>query len=577
MTTTGRFSASAPQGEPPDILSVQSLAGVIDEIMALPDDLEDEFDEESVNNAVRLCEKLDVSFDKLSAEEKWLVLSNYKFLTNKNEFIIFLKLMFRGGIETKEVVFRTLFHKLKASEVVTHSILDTYSLFENSEIKNSVQEGFSSLINTILKGFLDLVPSKYYIDKVESEITVTLFESILKNENRIFDERWISYSEIVKNFGNLLHIIFSNEYLSLYFEWRDRYLRYWLVEILRMKDREDNNPAPKLNTIKADLYVEYMNWTKIARRLNANLRHKNSYCNNTTIKAESIMLQRLPSNIISELVFKIQNKIPKNKADKVKLPVKESFINEEELIKELADEIIKEEEKAGRKSSLLKSLVEEIKKIFSLADSNKDEQKDVEIIPRLYPQELIPTVRVNYMSYGPQFPNDYPGDYPKLITKFFSSYLKNHLLEFEVTVKEILKVYADNDSKAVVVSPHRMNLQGSQMAIDFQEKCIVFSIEEVFLLMLGVTCFCETKKEYQDHPEPFPYLKWFKPADFPTRDSIYVSGDSEPYEVTPPENFSDYKLDIQVGLIQIIDSLPDSSRSKPEIMSLLKFLNENNG
>ncbi len=570
MVEPSRFVSSADAAHM-QIFSSEKIEEVIQEMTNLRGD--QEFDSDSIDNAIRLCEKMDICFENLTQEEKVLVLHNYEIFSSTYQFTNFLKLMFHGNVQTKENVYRSLFKKLKATQDVTQCILSTESLFDTPEIAEEVQHKLKSFIITLTNNYLSLIPPSVVDGGDAKSLSVKQLQQLVSAADPLFNEREIPYSEIVRRFADLLYAIFSHELMPYYLEWKDAYLRYWLVYALREEDRFDTSPTPSLSTAKAELYVEYINWTKIAKRLNANLRHRQTFDVETTIRAEKVMLGRLPSNVLIDLIGKMRARMRKEEnVQEVDLGVEESAFDESSLYNDLVEDIIEAEEIDGSTGSWLGGLVEKIKKVFS----PKEEEPAARIayIGRTYPDNLLSTTKTNRPRFGPDFPKDYPGSIAKQYSLFFTRGRTNYYSAFEDAILEILMVYEERDFSCIENTAHELTLVGTQRSFEFEEHVLMLPIEDKNLLVLGNTYFEIDFKEYNQHPAPYGYFLWYERTEQSGMSWDFSKMGDVVFQRVPLNQIGSHKSELFPALIKVIDSLPDESHEKAPVQQLLHFLHE---
>ncbi len=553
------------------ILSPEKLEDVVQELTSLRGSSEGEFDSESIDNAIRLCEKIDICFENLDNEQKRLIIENYEFFSSSYQFTLFLKLMFHGGMETKENVFRALSRKLKATNEVIQCVLSTQTLFESYEVEENVRFRLQNFIDSLANSYMSLIPRSIR-GAGKASLSVKNLLQTLAQEDPIFDKSQVSYNEITQQFTDLLYAIFSHEDLSFYFMWKDQYLKYWLVVVLREEDRLANAATPELSTAKAELYVEYINWTKIARRLNANLRHLQTYNTETTIRAEKVLLERLPSNILLELVLKLrQQMVKEEEIPEVDLGIEDSSLDEAALYDEILDDIIEAEMKDGRKSSWLGQIVGKLKEIFK--PTAQEPEDSVDFIDRIYPEDLLTTAKTDCMRFGQVFPKDYPSSIPKQFSLFMTRSRTNFFPAFEETILEILMRYEENDFSCIENTSFQLTMSDNNRALEFEEHCLAIPIEDQYLLVLGNSYFEMSFKDYNIHPAPYAYFQWYQKVPQDRNGAGFRKVDNQTYKEIPLKQINAHKQAFQ-GLIRVIDSLPDESREKTPIQQLLHFLHE---
>ncbi|MBF0287154.1 MAG: hypothetical protein HQM14_04990 [SAR324 cluster bacterium] len=553
------------------ILSSEKLEDVVQELTSLRGATDGEFDSESIDNAIRLCEKIDICFENLDEAEKQLIIQNYEFFSSGYQFTLFLKLMFHGGMETKENIFRALAHKLRATNEVIQCVLSTKVLFESQEIEEDVRFRLQNFIDSLSNGYMSMIPRSVRGASKDS-LTVSNLLKILAKQDNFFNESKVSYSEITQQFTDLLYTIFSHEQLPFYFKWKDQYLKHWLVSVLREEDRAAKAATPELSAAKAELYVEYINWTKIARRLNANLRHLQTFNTETTIRAEKVLLERLPSNILLELVLKIRRQMTEGKElPKVDLGVAESSLDEAALYDEILDEIVEAETKDGRKSSWLGLIVGKVKEIFH--PTAKEPELEIAFIDRVYPEGLLSTVNTDCMRFGQVFPKDYPSSVPKQFSLFLTRSRTNFFPAFEETILEILMRYEENDFSCIENTPFQLTMSDNNRGLEFEEHCLAIPVEGKYLLVLGNSYFEMSFKDYNIHPAPYAYFQWYEKISKNHSGDGFRNFDSLTYKEIPLKQIGSHKAAFQ-GLIRVIDSLPDESREKRHIQQMLHFLHE---
>lgn len=565
MSDDSRFF-SVPEATEVQILSTEKLEDVIQEMTDLRGS-EDNFDSESIDNAIRLCEKMDVCFDKLSSDEKLLVLQNYDFFSSSYQFSLFLKLMFRGGLSSKEITFRALSRKLKATHDVVQCILSTKILFENQSVEEEVQHELNTFLDSLINLFSTLIPPSIR-NTAEDPKSVQWLQTVLAQNIPIFNEQEVPYSETIRLFTDLLYMVFGHEQLPIYFKWKDAYLRNWLIETLREEDRFGQSPTPVLSTAKAELYVEYINWTKIAKRLNANLRHQQTFDTETTVLAEKVLLDRLPSSILLEIVQKMRLRMKKTKdVPEVDLGVDDESLDEMALYGDMLDEIIEAEDE--QTTSWLGKMVAKIKDVFSPKEEEPEET--VEIRERQFPEGLLYTAHSEEQYFAKVFPADYPQDIPKQFSLFFTRLRINYYPAFEEAVLEILMVYENNDLSSIANTLRDLKLMDADRSFEFEEHCLLIPVGKN-LLMLGNTYFQMTFKDYNKHPAPFAYFKWFQEGTT-SQGGTSLRVDGKTYQEIPLYQIGSNK-EVFEGFIQVLDSLPDDSYEKPHIQQCLQFFHE---
>ncbi len=474
----------------------------------------EEFDSDSVDNAIRLCEKMDICFESLDGWQKLLFTENFKFFSSSYQLILFVKLMFRGGLASKEITFRSFSRKLKATSEVIRCILSTKTLFESPEIEEEVQHGFKSFIDTLASNFANLIPPSIRAT-TKNPLSVTWLQTVLSQEGPIFNESEVPYPEVVRQFTDLLYALFSNDQLTFYLKWKDQYLRHWLLEGLRKEDLSRELLVPALSTAKAELYVEYINWTKISKRLNANLRHRQTFTAETTIRAEKILLDRFPSSVLQEVVFKLKKQMAKvEKLPEVDLGVDESSLDEVSLYNDMVDDIVEEEGKREG-TSWMGNLVQKLKE--AVAPKIEEPKISLQFIERVYPQKLLPTVTSSRMPFGEEFPKNYSAEIPEQYSSFFSRSRTSFYTAFEESVLEILMVYEENDLSCIANTPHELTWSDNDQPFEFEEHSLALLVEEKNLILLGNSYFTMSFKDYNRRPDPYGYFKWFEKVESPQK------------------------------------------------------------
>jgi len=520
-----------------------------------------------VDNAIRLCEKMDICFESLDAHQKLVFTQNFKFFSSSYQLILFVKLMFRGGLESKEITFRSFSRKLKATSDVIHCILSAKTLFETPEIGEEVQHGLKAFIDTLASNFANLIPPSIRAT-TKNPLSVSWLRKILSQEEPIFNESEVPYTEVARQFTDLLYELFSNEQLILYLKWKDQYLRHWLLEGLREEDRSRQLLVPALSTAKAELYVEYINWTKISKRLNANLRHRQTFTTETTIRAEKILLDRFPSSVLQEVVFKLKQQMAKEeKLPEVDLGVDDSSLDEMAMYNEMVENIVEEEGKREG-TSWLGGLVKKLQE--AVTPKVKEPKISIQFIERVYPEKLLPTVKSSRMQFGENFPQDYSADIPEQYASFFSRTNISFYKAFEESVLEILMVYEEKDLLCIANTEHELTWSDNDQPFEFEEHSLALMVEEKNLLLLGNSYFTMSFKDYNNRPDPYGYFKWFEKVDSPQQGKEFCMVDSQCYREVPLNQAGSDKEVFQ-GLTRVIDTLPDESREKKSLQQLLNF------
>ena len=164
----------------------------------------------------------------------------------------------------------------------------------------------------------------------------------------------VPYSQLVRNFADLIHTILSHEKLPIYLHWRDQYLKYWLRDVLREEDHFHAKAIPELSALKADIYAEYFSWTKIPKQLNANLRHRQTMDSTATLHAEDLLLERLPSSILGQIVLAIRHRIRQQGLEEVDLGFDDEFVNENLVYGSIIEQVT---ESAGKEIAGIASWV----------------------------------------------------------------------------------------------------------------------------------------------------------------------------------------------------------------------------
>ncbi|MBF0279333.1 MAG: hypothetical protein HQM13_16170 [SAR324 cluster bacterium] len=549
------------------ILSSEGLEDVIQELTALRGETEEEFDSDSVDNAVRLCEKIDICFETLDTQQKLLLIQNFEFFSSSSQLTLFVKLMFRGGITSKEITFRALSRKLKATSDVIECVLSTKSFFESPETAEEAQHGLKTFIDSLASSYANLIPPSIR-NTTKNHLSVSWLQKVLSQHDPIFNQSEVSYSEVTRQFTDLLYAIFSNDQLTIYLKWKDQYLRYWLSQKLREEDRKNTSSVPALSTAKAELYVGYLKWTKISKRLNANLRHRQTFDTETTIRAEKVLLDRLPSNILLELVSKLRKQMTEEESvPEVDLGMDEGALDEMALYEEMVDDIFEAEEKRGS-ISWLSNIVKKLKEVMH--PKVQEPELSIQFVERIFPQKLLPVVKADRMRFGENFPQDYPADIPEKYSKFFTKSHNNFYVAFEETVLEILMIYEENDFSCISNTPHELLWTDNQHPFEFEEHALALLVEEQYLLLLGNSYFVMSFKDYNRHPNPHGYFKCFRKVKEPQAGKAFCMVNEQAFQEIPLNQINSNN-EASEGLIRVIDSLPDESREKKVVQQLLNF------
>ncbi|MGK5094429.1 hypothetical protein WDW89_20735 [Deltaproteobacteria bacterium TL4] len=564
-------SVILPEGIRP--LSSKSIESLVEELTSLRAGHE-EFDSISVDNAIRFCEKLDLAFEDMPPEARELLIQNYEFFESQYQLTLFLKFIFHGKLENKEIVFRHLFKKLYASYSVSKCILATKTLFEDQTMEEQVEYELKALIDTITQSFIEMLPPSLLASKEPRSLL--WLNQIIAQEGAIFIEDEISYGQFVRGFTDLLYNIISHEKLPFYLKWRDEYLKYWLVTILREEDHLQGKLIPELSQLKAEIYTRYISWTKISKRLNANLRHKDTFDSDMTQRAETLLLGRLPSQILAEIILKIREMMQREECEEVDLGFEDRYVSENRMYAHIIDAVKQDTLKiAPEAASWLENMVNSMKQMFHLPqDLPGAENHEILLKERIFPERFIAPVSTSKPGFGRHFPEDYDVQIPKYFRVFFSTYRQSVNVEFDLFVRELLDYYEQTQPNILTQTLHQHTLPKTGNKLEFIEKNMVLPLSGQNLLMLGSTCFMRPGETNWSSAEPQSYFLFFTPLKTtpPTETLKY---NNKVYHKISLDQLGLHKKEIFSGFLEILDSLPDSHRSKEPMQKLIQTCHEN--
>ncbi|MBF0237934.1 MAG: hypothetical protein HQM12_09535 [SAR324 cluster bacterium] len=535
-----------------------------------------EFDSESIDNAIRVCEKLDLVFEGFSSVEKKVFLENYEFFDSQYKFSLFLKLLFQGGLEHKEAYFRILFRKLDASQSVIRSVLATKTLFDSPNVEQQICYELEALIDSLTQSFIALIPPSLKPDP-NQKLTFRWLKDIATHKGPIFIEGEVPYSQMVRKYADLIHDILGHPQLPIYLKWRDQFLQHWLLEVLRNEDQFNTNPVPTLNSIKADVYAEYSSWTKISKQLNTNLRHRQFLQSEQVIQTEKNMLERLPSNILGQIVFDIRNRIKKETDENVELGFDDAMIQETSIYSNIMDDVVQYAEQHQEKpSSWFHAFIHKVKEIFVPQAQEKPvtTQERSDLKERRYPEKFISPVKTDRMRFGKNFPQDYQEKASRYFTLFFSYKKGNLSHEFEQFVQDVLNYYEEYSRTSVVPTLHKFASSQTGSETTYTERCLALpTVLGQQLLVLGTTCFIKTGSGGRLFT-PQSYFLWLEFVPNPAKDQQILRSGTDAFLMHPLDQLGARKEVIYDAFLQIIDSLPDTLRTQPHIQTLIQVCHE---